>query len=361
PGCGGDDDDDDEIIDDPMPEGLPSLAELTEGWNEIKPGGDTICADGSEYSFFVRPGTTDQLLIEFSGGGACWDATTCSMPAMFYTDSLTGVREYLVDAPEALAGFVGYQSEDNPFRDWTHVYVPYCTGDIHWGNSVTTYVEGSSDEITVNHRGAVNVRAILDWLRDDSELTASDVTVTGCSAGSYGSILWTPAVAELYSTARVTQHGDAGIGIVTESWILDSFAAWDSAGAFPAQIPALDPSQVDITTLSLTDIYIAIADYYSEIPLSQYTAEVDGVQQLFYLAMGGSVDEWSSQMKTSLSDIEAAVDNFHSYIAPGATHCIIPSDDAFSLQVDGISYIDWLQNQINREPVDSVTCIECSE
>ena len=27
------------------------------------------------------------------------------------------------------------------FYDYTHVYVPYCTGDLHWGNSTVEYLQ----------------------------------------------------------------------------------------------------------------------------------------------------------------------------------------------------------------------------
>src|SRR5688572_11531816 len=38
---------------------LPAPDELEPGvWNELVPGGDTICARGTPYSFWVRPGTS---------------------------------------------------------------------------------------------------------------------------------------------------------------------------------------------------------------------------------------------------------------------------------------------------------------
>ena len=43
----------------------------------------------------------------------------------------------------------------------THVYVPYCTGDLHWGNATVRYQEG----VTIEHRGAVNAQAAVDWLQ----------------------------------------------------------------------------------------------------------------------------------------------------------------------------------------------------
>jgi hypothetical protein len=56
----------------------PTLAALTETWTQINPGGETVCSTGEPYSFFVHPGTSDNLLIYFDGGGMC--ATHC-LPA----------------------------------------------------------------------------------------------------------------------------------------------------------------------------------------------------------------------------------------------------------------------------------------
>ncbi|NIW24923.1 MAG: hypothetical protein GWN29_10345, partial [Gammaproteobacteria bacterium] len=53
-------------------DGLPSLAELADGWNTINPGGDTMCVYGTPYGFFVRPDDPRKLLVTFPGGGACW-------------------------------------------------------------------------------------------------------------------------------------------------------------------------------------------------------------------------------------------------------------------------------------------------
>ena len=46
-----------------------------------------MCADGSAFKFFVYPGDPARLLVEFEGGGACWDAATCS--TSFYSRRVT--------------------------------------------------------------------------------------------------------------------------------------------------------------------------------------------------------------------------------------------------------------------------------
>src|SRR5689334_15759391 len=50
----------------------PMLPDLPAGWTKIDGGGEAICARGTPYSFWVRPGTVNKLLIFFEGGGGCW-------------------------------------------------------------------------------------------------------------------------------------------------------------------------------------------------------------------------------------------------------------------------------------------------
>ena len=105
-------------------------------WQTIEPGGDTVCSDGTPYRFFVHPGDPGRLLVEFEGGGGCWSAETCAME--IYTRRVTTDPE-LARRLGLLVGIYDRGNPENPFREWTHVYVPYCTGDLHWGNSTRVY------------------------------------------------------------------------------------------------------------------------------------------------------------------------------------------------------------------------------
>lgn len=46
-------------------------------WNELATGGRTSCSDRSACAFFVHPGKKNRLVIDFMGGGACWNEATC--------------------------------------------------------------------------------------------------------------------------------------------------------------------------------------------------------------------------------------------------------------------------------------------
>jgi hypothetical protein len=358
--CGGDDDDDDGddgTAVDASPAGADAstgLPTLDDGWTEIKPGGDTICSRGSEFAYFVRKGSVNKVVIDYIGGGACWDAVTCSVAGAIFQETVDSVRERIQGGEPT--GFYDDTNPANPFKDWYHVVIPYCTGDVHWGDSVTTYSKGTKDEVTINHKGAVNSQAVLDWVFDNFA-KPDQVMVTGCSAGSYGSALWSAFVMQHYADSQVFQFGDSGAGIITDEFFQESFPSWNAEDAFPRFIPALDPSMVDILDTALPDLYAGIADFFPDRWVSQYNTMFDENQHFYYEVMGGGpVEEWSERMLASIDEIESRAENFSAFIAPGEQHCILPYDNFYTVTSNGVKLTDWLQDMLDDGSVASVRC-----
>jgi len=330
---------------------------LDEGWNKIVPGGDTMCSRGSEFAFAVRKGSVDKIVIDFVGGGACWDELTCGFADATFTDNVDWVDD-IAGTTDAGEGIYNTDNAENPFADYHHVMIPYCTGDIHWGNQTKTYGSGNS-EVTIEHKGGVNAQAVLDWVEANYS-TPEKVFVTGCSAGAYGSIMWAPHVAELYPEADLRQFGDSGAGIVTEAWFADSFPSWNGEYAFPTHIPALDPNVVDVSQKSTADLYAEISSFYPEHSFSQFNSYFDQVQVQYYQIMGGGDgDEWNARMIESVQIVADAQSNFSYFTAGGNRHCIIMSDDIFSTTADGVRVIDWMTGVSNGDNPDVVECVDC--
>ncbi len=105
----------------------PALSDLSEGWTKVEPGGDTRCALDTDYAYWVKPGTVNKLLLYFEGGGGCWDAATCAANSSFY-DPDVGEDE----DPSRRSGVFDLDNPANPFHDYHAVFIPSCTGDVHW-------------------------------------------------------------------------------------------------------------------------------------------------------------------------------------------------------------------------------------
>jgi hypothetical protein len=202
---------------------------LQNGWNVVYPGGKTICSRGDKYMFAVHPGKLNKLVVDFEGGGACWTTASCGFATALFKERAEDSLKYIQQGYSE--GIYDRKNAKNPFKDWYHVFVPYCTGDIHWGDSVKTYGSGAN-AFTINHKGAVNVRAVLKWIADNFG-APEQIFVTGCSAGSYGSLLWAHHLIKQYPQSKVYQFGDSGAGIVTNNFLKDSFPNWNALQATP--------------------------------------------------------------------------------------------------------------------------------
>lgn len=333
----------------------PTFPDVPEGWTVIEPGGETICSRGTDYRYAVRRGTVNKVVIDFMGGGACWDDLTCSIAGSIFNDNADDLEAFTA---MQLQGIYNVDNPDNPFADWWHIFIPYCTGDIHWGNATTTYGSGAN-EITIEHRGGVNARAVLDWAAE--EFSGPDqIFVTGCSAGAYGSILWAPEILERFPDAQLTQMGDSGAGIITDEFFSDSFPSWNALDSFPAFIPTLDPATNDIEGLNASDLYGRIAQHYPDIVFSQYHTAYDNNQAFYFSAMGGGDQfAWSEQMYERMDYAESLADNVTTFIAPGERHCIVVFDAFYEVESNGVRLVDWVNQLIAGERPESVRCVDC--
>ena len=339
---------------------------LEAGWNQLLPAGNTICADGSDYSYFVSPGKINKLLIDFEGGGACWNGGTCSNPSTpensfqgLYLDRVYGSPEEY-----GFGGIYDRTNDANPFRDWYQVHISYCTGDLHLGDNTASYAVPDGATLEVQHRGAVNTRAALAWVYDNFSAPET-VFVAGVSAGAYASLIWLPEIADHYPDAAVYQLGDSGAGVVTENFFSGDAAGWQLTGALPklSQPVALDQ---DI----LTNLYTVIGRAYPDVTLSQYTSLFDGTQIGFYGLMQGITQptpelaqDWSSKMLASLSAVSLETPNFRSYVstldvdndaANGTAHVILQRPELYTLETGDVRFVDWLSDLANGRALESV-------
>lgn len=328
---------------------MPPLDELEAGVNVLRPGGDTVCSRGTEYMFFVFPGTVNRVVIDFEGGGACWNDATCGFAEALFKEEVN-VEDYDFDE---ISGIYDHENPDNPFRDWTHVYIPYCTGDLHWGDNVQTYGSGDAAH-ELHHMGAINAGAVLDWVYENIP-APERIFITGCSAGSYGSAGWAPHIMEHYTDVPVVQFGDSGAGVITDSFFVDVFEQWNPELIRPDWIT--DLADVDPTEMSLPWYYETVAAHYSGNYMSQYNTAFDENQIFYFQAMGGGSEaEWSEAMFASIDQIASATENFRYYIATGDQHCILPYANFYTVETDGVLLRDWVDDLANGETPDDVRC-----
>lgn len=320
-----------------------------EGWEQIKTGGDTLCARGAEYSFLYHAGDPAKVLVSFGQGGACWDAGSCA-GSLLYKDTV----QSNFDDVAGKSGVYDLNNPKNPYYGWTQVMIPYCTADVHLGNGDATYTRGGRSFV-IHHRGAINAKAVIAWVQAQ-HAQVQDLVVSGCSAGSYGSIVWTPRFAEIYKTARISQYGDSGAGVADHLF----FPQWNIQASLPNWIPGLDPATVDWEKLSIVDVYKNTANYYPLLQFSQFNHSRDTVQKFFYSMLGGRMGTWSPQMFKIMDDTSAGAANFKYFVSEGSEHCSMIRSRMYTEKEDGVVLADWLRQASLGQPLDNVKCQNCS-
>ncbi|MCS7218030.1 MAG: pectinacetylesterase family protein [Thermus sp.] len=306
--------------------GLALAQGLEAFWKAVEvPGG--LCSDGSPYRFYVSPGDPKRLVLDFQGGGACWNAATCSAESQTYRKRVD-VQELLL-----AQGIYNRLSAANPFAGWTHVFIPYCTGDLHVGRATVDY-----GGFRVHHQGARNVQGVLDYVFRNYT-NPERVFVTGCSAGAYGAVFWADRVLAAYKEAQVAVCGDAGVGVRTEGF--PGFAVWNPR--LP-EVAGLSPNP------QVAEIYLVLARAFPKARFAQYTTALDGTQVFFYGLMKGertpseaTAREWAEGAQRALL-LPAQVENYTLYLAPGSQHCILPRPELYTLKVGEVAFLDWLRS-----------------
>ena len=289
-GCGGSD-------------ASPQVPESDRGkWLKFEPPG-AVCGDGSQYKYFVQypAKPSDNVVIYFEPGGACWDYESCSvkggirgaahphgipdnlseawqtfgLPPEVSVDQVRTILENagLTDAIHIIKDDNGnYElampfdtalptlsniDQVNPMASWNKVFIPYCTGDLHTGNRDITYVdpEDPSNTLLWHHQGHKDVMLVLDELKRKFP-HVDRMMVTGCSAGGGGTLANYYFVRKALRPNRGYMLDDAGPVFpelsptarsrplhlkVRDSWDLDSVLR---------QVPGAEPVIEDFGNLS---------------------------------------------------------------------------------------------------------------
>jgi len=349
----------------------PPEGAQTTGWVQVTPEPtrldgrlyDATCshAAGTDpaYRFWMRRGTADGIVIFFDGGGACWDDITCAIPRRreaerdddgFYKPELIPT-----DNPNRFSGIFDFNDPRNPVRDWSFVYVPYCTGDVHSGSNTAVYTDPDTGEpYTIEHRGADNFRVVLNWMKENFA-QPQQLLVAGSSAGAYGASTHYARIRAAFPRGRALMIGDAGQGVMTQEFLDQRNTRWRMA--LPREVL---PRNVRVTPE--TDIVARLAARYPGDRFAQYTTAHDITQSSFYALMGveNACIAWTDAMVTGLERRQGAR-NFRSYLAEGETHSILRTPRFYTEQSGGTPLADWLRAALSSDGAGWINreCRDC--
>jgi hypothetical protein len=257
-------------------------------------------------------------------------------------------------APDELTGYGGildFANPVNPFLDFSVVFIPYCTGDVHIGTATRRYGDDSTAR-PLNHNGYLNVRAVLDWVERQGYRPPA-VVVAGTSAGSYGAVFHFPAIARMFPRSRLALIGDSGVPLLPNYPAM--LRAWGAEPALVAIRGSSSPADTAALTLETAHRVAAAAARGGAIAL--ITSDHDVIQSAFYIIARSN--EWRADTYRLLDRLNRTEPAFRSFIVAGSDHQLLPMDQFYRYTAGGMSLRDWVANVVEGIPVTDRRCEAC--
>ncbi|MFM7252287.1 MAG: pectin acetylesterase-family hydrolase [Ilumatobacteraceae bacterium] len=319
-------------------------------WETVEAPSDCMCSDGAPFEFYVREADPTKVVFFLEGGGACFSAATCA------PESNTFKRT--AQLPDDLANGTGdgiwsESNPDNPIAGWSVVYVPYCTGDVHIGNATTDYGDG----LVMQHKGYANASAALGMLAYRFP-NATELLVTGESAGSVPSPMYAGMASDLLPDARITVLAD-GSGAYPDVPAINNVigSLWGTMNAVP-DWPVNEGMTVE--RWSLPGLFVQAAAHAPDIVFARHDFAFDETQVFFAGLAGIPADDLVQLIDRNETQVEAGGMSLWSFISPGDEHTILHRADFYTHEVEGVRLVDWVRALLAGEPVVDVHCVECT-
>lgn len=317
---------------------------------DLKPTCSGYTGDNT-YSFWARAGSSSNLVIYLQGGGACWSPQSCITSPTYFPDVTD------LDHPGYLHGIFAFDLPQNPLKDWSFLYVPYCTGDLHWGSNDWEYKYAPGLSWKIHHRGLENFLAALKWAKERLPRPRK-ILVTGSSAGGFGAIGVFPWVERLYPATRIYVLSDAGSGDVPREF--DALADLHWGVQLPWWVRGISQP------IYLPEFWKTMARRHPMVRFGEYIAAWDStltwyrneILKYFGIATDESdvcVDFHTHLMETISLKQEAP--NYKSYVAAGGLHVILPRPEFYTESSAGVPFLQWLVAMIEDSPAwQDATC-----
>lgn len=331
----------------------------------------TRCGDGSQYAFWIRLAPAGQplekVVVHLQGGGVCLFDGDCANTAQNNPGRFTATDKTFPE-PNESAGYQNFNDPDNPFKDWTMVYLPYCTQDIFAGGGSTEVFPN----VTVERYGAINLRQTLRYfsdvmstaLEDTSEGYRPDrltVLLGGTSAGGFGAqnnavhfalddLRWANTTFAPNGSLVLAGGAQSLPGLFTLKAPVD---VWNLLPYFTNY--CLDPE-----CLLGENLFPAHAERLGATPHQQLlhlSGQWDNVQ--VGTTYFNSAEDWINSGRQTYCALESTPFNHYFYPANNSPiHNMTPSDTQFqTLTSDGIVLKDWLENAM-ADPASVTDAVE---
>jgi len=332
-------------MDPPMLDPIPRDAAGQWTYHQID---GATCRDGSPAGFYTRfSDTSKNLLIYLEQGGACTNVATCTFNPKSVDESITGRTMTEVTSPGVqpvrqepqTTGIFDYTNAENPYKDWSAVWIPYCTGDAFGGSNPNGSIQGVTGG--TNFVGYMNMQKFVGHIVPTFP-DAARVVLTGTSAGSFGAGLNFNQVQDAFGDIPVTLIMDSGIPFADQFMSADLQKQWRTTWNFAPLIPPDCAECQHEDGGGFLNLVFYSAKKFPNVKLGVISAQEDDVMKFFFAINGTGI------YPQGLADLrqEAAPyrSQFASYFIPGIKHMYSQFDDFYQPLADNVTLVSWVDD-----------------
>ena len=330
------------LIEFPELEGSPIEGE----WYQVTPD-DAIASDGSEWHGIFRKGSENKVVVYFFGGGVSITGETSEGGTDFFATTMVG-QDFVAQ------GGIGSTIDENPFKDWTFIVIPYASGDFHAGTGEYHYTENGKEKV-VYHNGYNNYTSYMNIVKEYIGEPGT-LLITGFSAGGFATSLLADDVIEHFpETENITVCVDSSL-ILYDGWHESAVNLWKT----PQEIS--DRLTTDNIVLdSLTALYKKRGDSvkilfdcsYRDDTLLQYQSYIDNGMMDNTKELG---DRFQIDLKEMVEGLQTNIPSVGIYIwdygkdeETGNTQHTIISSNVFDKLGNDISVCEWIYKAVNGD------------
>ena len=321
----------------PTLEGEPEIGK----WYDI-PVEIAKSSDGSEWHGIFRKGSENKVVVYFFGGGVSITPETSEGGTKFYATNMMA-QDFV-----ALGG-IGSNAEDNPFKDWSFIVIPYATGDFHAGTG--TY-DGKK---TVYHTGYTNYSAYVEQVKQ--YLGEPDaLLVIGFSAGGFAASLLADNVIDRFPSAEnVTVCVDSSL-LLYDGWQDTAVNLWKSPVEISNRLTTNNLVLDSLTALHKKrgdSVKILFDCSYRDDTLMQYQSYIDSGKMDKTKELG---DNFQRNLKEMVTGLQTNIPGVGIYIwcygedadTHNTQHTII-SSNVFDRLGNDRSVGEWIYDAVNGD------------
>jgi hypothetical protein len=307
---------------------------------------DTFCRNGTKAGITVfRNTASKKVMFFFQGGGACFDLLSCvANPDAVGSGDKSGPSGGILDRSNAA----------NPVKDWNFVYVPYCTGDVFGGTNPNGNVQDVGPQKFV---GFLNTQSFLQRVVP-TFADATDVLVTGVSAGGFGASTSVVLIQRAFPNVKVKLINDSGPPMPSSVLATCLQKTWRETWGYDNSIlkdcGAACPKKDDFTF----DYGVYLAKTFNNRYSGLIESAQDGIISLFFGAGSNNCAEPfgiapsipGPDFRTGLLSYREAVKGyptFGSYLPDSDQHTWLQGASFYDASIGDTKLIDWVSDIVN--------------